>query len=447
MNAFVSRKRKHVSTDNDTRSLIVANPLHQDMDEDSTEIKLACLASLHPEISHHVLLDALLLSEGSVESASENLSAYTAEPSPRKKVSVSRVVGYQSSLTGLIRPSDSITNGASVKPLTKKGKTAFLYSPQDVETHTPCSIIHNFLSKTEADALLEELLNEATTFGRDRFQLFDRTVESPHSMSFFVNSIKDMQEQKTSYVYNGTRITDIRQSPPEMLKVSDKVAAAVNSEIQRRIKNFYPAGQKLKYQSPDPWKPNTAFVNCYDGPQESVGYHSDQLTYLGPRAVIGSLSLGVAREFRVRRIVPNDPKSDAKGSTSADTQGQISIHLPHNSLLVMHADMQEHWKHSIAPASAIDPHPLAGNKRINITYRYYKDTFHPKYTPKCNCGVPTVLRCVQKKAENLGRYMWMCHSGYTPGQKGCSFFKWAEFDDDGEPPWKTKVEAEMQDDH
>jgi hypothetical protein len=36
--------------------------------------------------------------------------------------------------------------------------------------------------------------------------------------------------------------------------------------------------------------------------------------------------------------------------------------------------------------------------------------------------------------------MWMCHAGYTPGQKGCTFFKWAEFDDNGEPPWKDKVE-------
>ena len=38
----------------------------------------------------------------------------------------------------------------------------------------------------------------------------------------------------------------------------------------------------------------------------SVGYHSDQLTYLGPHAVIGSLSLGVAREFRVRKIVARE---------------------------------------------------------------------------------------------------------------------------------------------
>lgn len=71
-------------------------------------------------------------------------------------------------------------------------------------------------------------------------------------------------------------------------------------------------------------------------------------------------------------------------AAAADAQGQISIHLPHNSLLVMHAEMQEEWKHSIHPAKAIDPHPVSGNKRINITYRYYRDAFHPRFVCPCD---------------------------------------------------------------
>lgn len=50
-------------------------------------------------------------------------------------------------------------------------------------------------------------------------------------------------------------------------------------EVATRIKSHYPNGQKLKYQSRDSWLPNAAFVNCYEGGAESVGYHSDQLTY------------------------------------------------------------------------------------------------------------------------------------------------------------------------
>ena len=227
-----------------------------------------------------------------------------------------------------------------------------------------------------------------------------------------------------------------------MRNASGQVEAAVNSEIQRRMRDFYPNGEKLKYQSPDQWKPNTAFVNCYDGPQENVGYHSDQLTYLGPRAVIGSLSLGVAREFRVRKIVAEDDQYRKDDGSMADAQGQISIHLPHNSLLIMHAEMQEEWKHSIARAPSIDPHPLAKNKRLNITYRCYKANLHPKFTPKCRCGVPTVLRCATRQKASRGRYMWMCHTNYVPGQEGCGYFQWAEFDDDGEPPWADKAKEE-----
>lgn len=229
-----------------------------------------------------------------------------------------------------------------------------------------------------------------------------------------------------------------------MRRISSQVQEAVNAEVASRIKSHYLDGKKLKYQSPDPWTPNAAFVNCYAGGHESVGYHSDQLTYLGPRAIIGSISLGVAREFRVRRIVlqDSDPSSSTTAATSAknkeeaDASGQISIHLPHNSLLIMHAEMQEEWKHSIAPATAIDPHPIAGSKRINITYRDYKANLHPRYTPKCKCSVPTVLRVVQRKKKNWGRYFWMCHAGNVPGKEGCTFFQWAEFDDDGNPIWK-----------
>jgi 2OG-Fe(II) oxygenase superfamily/GRF zinc finger len=224
-----------------------------------------------------------------------------------------------------------------------------------------------------------------------------------------------------------------------MRKVSPKVEEAVNIEIAKRIKTHYPDGKKIKHQSPNPWKPNAAFVNCYNGGAESVGYHSDQLTYLGPRAIIGSISLGVAREFRVRRIIPQDSseKPKPKSEERSDQEGQIAIHLPHNSLLVMHAEMQEEWKHSIAPAQAIDPHPIAGNKRINITYRDYRANLHPKFTPRCKCDVPAVLRVVQRKKENWGRYFWMCHAGNVPGKEGCSFFEWAVFDDDGQPVWKT----------
>ncbi|RYP90094.1 hypothetical protein DL770_003786 [Monosporascus sp. CRB-9-2] len=405
-----------------------------DDDGESTELKLAILSSLFPDLSQEALLESLLAHDGSVEVASSSLA--DGQVSPPRKAPTKGVIGSQTSLRFFASKSsnrEALVSPKKAKLLSKKGATLHLYDPVDIAEHTPCSIIHNFLPQEEANALLREMLEESKTFEKDTFKLFDNVVSSPHTSTFYVETQAELDTQKHEYFYNGARITDVRRITPQLLRVKSRVQEAVNAEIQHRIHTKYPDGQKLRFQSPDPWSPNAAFVNCYDGPQESVGYHSDHLTYLGPRAVIGSLSLGVAREFRVRRVVPKD--TDNKTAEDPNVEGQISIHLPHNSLLVMHAEMQEEWKHSIAPAQAIDPHPIAGNKRINVTYRDYKASFHPKYTARCKCGIPAVLRVVQKKKENYGRYFWMCHGGNVPGKENCTFFEWADFDDDGNPSW------------
>lgn len=438
MDAFLTKKRK-------------SNRPAQDHDDEPTDVKLAILASLHSDIDQSALLDVLIAHDGSVSETSAVLKAGI--PS-RKSNGVS---GHQSSLRHFAQAEGDQHEGppAKKKLLTKKGTTMHLYDPVDVAEHTPCTIIHNFLPAEDAKALLEELLDEAKSFEKVSFKLFENVVSSPHTMGFYVESCDEIQDQKTAYLYNGSRLAvgtlsflsllvpqhhdivltlsqDVRRLTTHLAEIKPTVQDAVNKEIGTRIATRYPNARKLKHQSPHPWLPNAAFVNCYDGPRENVGWHSDQLTYLGPRPVIGSLSLGVAREFRVRRVLPKDADGDA------DAEGQIAIHLPHNSLLVMHAEMQEEWKHSIAPAQAIQPHPVSGNKRINVTYRHYKPAMHPRLTPRCGCGIPCVLRVVQKKKENYGSYFWMCHAGNVPGKEACPFFEWAEFDDDGEPIWKKK---------
>ncbi|KAH3067307.1 hypothetical protein KXV27_004258 [Aspergillus fumigatus] len=447
MDRFISRKRPRPSPS--------AGQQTPAPDEDSTDMKLAMLLSLFPDIEQDALLDILISSGGSVEDASAVITAQRAYKPVKKRAG--GVPAIQTSMTS------HITTEAGLPPkrqLTRKGKTLHLFSPEDVAAHTPCSIIHNFLPPDEADALLLELLDESKHFSRYRFQLFDRTVESPHTSSLYVATPEEICQQTSEYTYGGRYRSNVRQLTPYLRAVSAKVQRAVNDEVQKRIRACYPGGKKLKYQSPKEWVPNAAFVNCYDGPAESVGYHSDELTYLGPRAIIGSLSLGVEREFRVRRIVASDDDAENNSEVSfmvstadspsrrkttskgidgrGDAQGQISIHLPHNSLLVMHAEMQEEWKHAIVPAQTVSPHPLSGNRRINITYRWYRDSLHPRNIPRCRCGTHAILRCVQRKRENKGRYMWMCYAGHEPGKKGCTFFQWAEFDDDGEPLWEIK---------
>lgn len=165
-------------------------------DGETTDFKLAILSSLHPEKGQDVLLDYLLAYNGSVDAVTEALSGHAAgdaAKSPRKR---SAVNGYQSSLSTFASTREKEKDGSrKERRLTKKGQTLHLYAPEDVEKHTPCSIIHNFLSKADADACIHELIDEMPTFYRGRFMMFDREVESPHTFRFYVDDYATMEEQ------------------------------------------------------------------------------------------------------------------------------------------------------------------------------------------------------------------------------------------------------------
>jgi len=102
---------------------------HTDEDADSTDLKLAILASLHSDRSQDVLMDYLLAYDGSVEDVTRALSGEErgAVPAkgelPRKK---SRVNGYQSSLASFAGM-QQIRDGSAGRLLTKKGRTLHLY--------------------------------------------------------------------------------------------------------------------------------------------------------------------------------------------------------------------------------------------------------------------------------------------------------------------------------
>ena len=145
----------------------------QNDDDASTDIKLATLASLFPYVEQSILLDFLISKDGSVDAVIASLSFSQTISSPRKRSSVA--IGHQSSLSAFRRSEHGPPNSPFAKrqALTRKGQTLHLYSPADIAAHTPCSIVHNFLPVEEADKLLKELLEEAPTFGKQTFKLFD----------------------------------------------------------------------------------------------------------------------------------------------------------------------------------------------------------------------------------------------------------------------------------
>ena len=207
MEAFVSRKRRRLSFSKAVEpASATLSSQHLGEENESTDVKLAILASLHPNVNHEALLDILITAEGSVDAASQALgTTVDAQQSPRKR----SVIGYQSSLSAYrsqqVASSEATPN--KHRPLTKKGQTVHLYTPEGIAAHTPCSIIHNFLPPGEADDLLRELLEEAATFERQTFKVFDNVVQSPHTACFYVDSLEEQKRQTTEYLYNGSFLT------------------------------------------------------------------------------------------------------------------------------------------------------------------------------------------------------------------------------------------------
>jgi alkylated DNA repair dioxygenase AlkB len=96
---------------------------------------------------------------------------------------------------------------------------------------------------------------------------------------------------------------------------------------------------------------NSVLINYYRDGQDRVAWHSDDEKELGQNPVIGSVSLGAERKFKLRH---KDYLQNGK---------QAQIMLFHGSLLVMKGPTQHFWKHEI-PRTAI---PIG--KRINLTFR------------------------------------------------------------------------------
>lgn len=192
MKAFLTRPKRKASCE--------PSPVAYADDDESTEVKLALLSSLHPQLEQDTLMDVLLAHDGSVQDALASLQHF--HPESKR----SGAVGHQQSLRHFARAGDP-SSPPKKKLKSKKGSTLHLFDPEDVAEHTPCTIIHNFLPPELANELLRELLEESDSFERITFKLFDNVVSSPHTSSFYVSTKQEREMQMNDYFYNGSRLT------------------------------------------------------------------------------------------------------------------------------------------------------------------------------------------------------------------------------------------------
>ncbi|KGB78423.3 hypothetical protein CNBG_4261 [Cryptococcus deuterogattii R265] len=362
------------------------------------------------------------------------------------------------------------TPSSPVKQKLGPQRPVCLSSQASIDSNSlPLTLIDQPLPPSLASALYLLMLEEAKCWGANRFFIAGKEAKSPHKTGFYRKEGGGYGGGK--YYYAGVEQGPAKVYPALLTRAAEIVEKMVNEELRKR--------QRFGPEWAGEWKANVCGANHYECSRSSVGWHADQLTYLGPYTTIASLSLGTSRAFRLRETAPSDPAFIVNDKPPCTYE----ITLAHNTLCLMNAGCQERYKHTVPPQKAIDlfrpgydieenPIPRdaqqAFTSRINITFRFYREDFHPvpiagpfgprEGTPVCRCGVPTVLRADQKakarsrlsstssrprlRASSIMNiieddmvFFWQCQSASQTGVgRGCGFFRILDMKKEGRGP-------------
>ena len=171
-------------------------------------------------------------------------------------------------------------------------------------------LIDGFFSKEESDYYYNALLQQ-TKWREYEMELFEKTVTAPRMISWFQDSVDD--DSKTPLT-------------PDLCKIRDRVTAETQLDF------------------------NAVLLNLYRNGKDSVAWHSDHTDKSGPNPIIGSVSFGETRMFRLRHKFRKDVP-------------QVEIPLHHGSFLLMAGTTNSFWQHQV-PKTAKNILP-----RINLTFR------------------------------------------------------------------------------
>jgi 2OG-Fe(II) oxygenase superfamily len=207
-------------------------------------------------------------------------------PGPSKHASPSKPV--VNLMTVLRQPPPAVSSIPRLPPLT-------LSNPSLVAQHTPCTLHLSVLPAELACRLFYDMKDASANWQKNKWWLFDKVVESPHRTSFYarsqngVDGREDWQEA-AQYWYNGRKTEPPSVFSDAMEEACNYVEKIVNDQMRKRKR--FPLEWGGAGTEGQMWRANVAASNCYEGGKESVGFHSDQLMYLGPYPTIASLSLG-----------------------------------------------------------------------------------------------------------------------------------------------------------
>lgn len=173
----------------------------------------------------------------------------------------------------------------------------------------------DFYSVKQSEQLFQKLLSDLPWEG-GTIKLFGKTHEIPRKQVLFA-------DQGLQYGYSGKQLS-VKEWNETVLTVMHKIETEYDFDF------------------------NACLANLYRDGKDSNGWHADNEKELGKNPVIGSISLGATRTFKLKHLKTNE---------------RIDFKLTSGSLLIMGGEMQHYWKHQIPKTNTIV------GPRINLTFR------------------------------------------------------------------------------
>jgi alkylated DNA repair dioxygenase AlkB len=183
----------------------------------------------------------------------------------------------------------------------------------------------------EEHRMIGEILHSEIAWKEELITLFNKPVLQPRLISF-------QGDDGIAYKYS-RKIWTASPWTKTVLEVKAKVEKLVSEILKEKLPDF--AENELKF--------NSCLCNLFRNGKDSMGWHADNEPELGEMPIIASVSLGVARDFCVRR--------------SGETKTFEKFTLHGGSLFLMHSNFQKLFQHSVPKRNGID------NWRINLTFR------------------------------------------------------------------------------
>ena len=134
-----------------------------------------------------------------------------------------------------------------------------------------------------------------------------------------------MGDNESHYGYSGLRLKPLPWN-------------SLVAQIRRRVEGLTDRGF------------NSVLINYYRDGQDSVAWHADDESELGPEPIIASVSFGAERVFQFKR-------------KQANAAGKFQLKLRSGSVLVMGSGLQENWLHQLPKVKDLKA------PRINLTFR------------------------------------------------------------------------------